>query len=205
MYCFRDSFCKVMLFKGFLMFEIRKNLDLRKILVTPKIFLKSRFHCIDFFLRLVKWPKIDVKKCQNLIFKVDFQRQKSFESFQKKNFLKNINLGATFLFLSILCSIKIVQLLFLKFLKNLAFFDSYFWPFNKTHEKIIAIFVISAIMASIWNVFIKFRWHDEKLTTVYQNSPIYTSILHAQVLNCDNYLCSLKISRDKRHILKMIE
>ena len=27
------------------MFEIRKNLDLRKILFTPKIFLKSRFHC----------------------------------------------------------------------------------------------------------------------------------------------------------------
>ena len=27
------------------MFEIRKNLDLRKIFVTPKIFLKSRFHC----------------------------------------------------------------------------------------------------------------------------------------------------------------
>ena len=49
--------------------------------------------------------------------------------------MKNINLGATFLFLSILCSIKIERLLFLKFLKNLAFFDSYFWPFNKTHEK----------------------------------------------------------------------
>ena len=32
-------------FKGFLVFEIRKNLDLRKILVTPKIFLKSRLHC----------------------------------------------------------------------------------------------------------------------------------------------------------------
>ena len=31
----------------------------------------------------------------------------------------------------------------------LAFFDSYFWPFNKTHEKIIAIFVIIAIIASI--------------------------------------------------------
>ena len=69
-----------------------------------------------------------------------------------------------FLFLSILFSIKIERLLFLKILKILAFFDSYFWPFNKTHEKIIAIFVISAIMASIWNVFIKFRWHDEKLT-----------------------------------------
>ena len=36
---------------------------------------------IDFFMRLVKWPKIDVKKCQNLIFKVDFQHQKSFRSF----------------------------------------------------------------------------------------------------------------------------
>ena len=34
-----------------------------------------------FFMRLVKWPKIDVKKYQNLIFKVDFQHQKSFESF----------------------------------------------------------------------------------------------------------------------------
>ena len=30
---------------NFLFFEIRKNLDFRKILVTPKIFLKSRFHC----------------------------------------------------------------------------------------------------------------------------------------------------------------
>ena len=29
----------------FNVFEIRKNLDLRKILSTPKIFLKSRFHC----------------------------------------------------------------------------------------------------------------------------------------------------------------
>ena len=48
----------------------------------------------------------------------------------------------------------------------LAFFDVYFWPFNKSHEKINAIFVISATMASIWNVFIKFHWHDEKLTKV---------------------------------------
>ena len=47
----------------------------------------------------------------------------------------------------------------------LAFFDVYFWPFNKSHEKINAIFVISATMASIWNVFIKFHWHDEKLTS----------------------------------------
>ena len=71
---------------------------------------------IDFFMRLVKWPKIDVKKCQNLIFKVDFQCQKSSESFWKRNSLENINLGAHFLFLSILCSMKIEWLLFLKFL-----------------------------------------------------------------------------------------
>ena len=97
-------------------------------------------------------------------FQSGFSTSKILRIFLKKNSLKNINLGATFLFLSILCSIKIEQLLFLKFLKNLAFFDSYFWPFNKTHEKIIAIFVISAIMASIWNVFIKFCLHDEKFT-----------------------------------------
>ena len=79
---------------------------------------------------------------------------------------KNINLGAHFLFLLILCSIKIERLLFLKFLKILAFFDSYFWPFSKSEEKIKVIFVISAIMSSMWNVFIKFHWHDEKLTQV---------------------------------------
>ena len=46
----------------------------------------------------------------------------------------------------------------------LALFDGYFWPFNKSHEKIKCIFVISAIIPSIWNVFIKFGWRDEKLT-----------------------------------------
>ena len=53
--------------------------------------------------------------------KSDFQLQKTFESFLKKISLKDINLGATFLFLSIFCSIKIEQLLFLKFLKKMAF------------------------------------------------------------------------------------
>ena len=43
----------------------------------------------------------------------------------------------------------------------LALFDVYFWPFSKSHEKINTIFVI---IASIWNVLIKFGWHDEKLT-----------------------------------------
>ena len=105
--------------------------------------------------------------CQK-VPKSDFQSQfstsKIIRIFLKKNSLENINLGAHFLFLSILCSMKIERLLFLKFLKFLAFFDSYFWPFNKSHEKTNVIFVISAVMASIWNVFIKFRWHDEKFT-----------------------------------------
>ena len=107
--------------------------------------------------RRQKVPKSD--------FQSRFSTSKIIRIFLKKISLENINLGAHFLFLSILCTMKIERLLFLKFLKKLAFFDSYFWPFNKSHEKTNAIFMISAIMASIWNVFIKFRWHDEKLTT----------------------------------------
>jgi hypothetical protein len=82
-------------------------------------------------------------------FQSRFSMSKIIQIFLKKISLENINLGAHFLFLPILCSMKIERLLFLKFLKNLAFFDSYFWPFNKSHEKTNAIFVISAIMASI--------------------------------------------------------
>ena len=44
------------------------------------------------------------------------------------------------------------------------FFDSYLWPFNKSHEKVNALFVISAIMALILFFFIKLRLHDQKLT-----------------------------------------
>ena len=68
--------------------------------------------------------------------KSDFQSRFLRSKILKKISLKNTNLGAAFLFSSILCSIKIEWLLFLKFLKHLAFFDSYFWPFNKTHENL---------------------------------------------------------------------
>ena len=61
----------------------------------------------------------------------------------------------------------------------LALFDVFFWPFNKSHEKINIIFVISAIIASIWNVFIKFRWQDEKLTPVGME---YSQLPNKQVL-----------------------
>ena len=40
-----QSYAILVTSKGFPVFEIRKNLDLRKILSTPKIFLKSTFHC----------------------------------------------------------------------------------------------------------------------------------------------------------------
>ena len=106
--------------------------------------------------RRQKVPKSD--------FQSQFSTSKMLRIFLKKILLKNINLGAPFLSLSILWSIKIKRLLFLKFFKNLPFFDSYFWQFNKSEEKIKAIFVISAIIFSIWNVFIKFYWHDEKVT-----------------------------------------
>ena len=42
----------ILTFMGFPVFEIRKNLDLRKILVTPKIFLKSRSICNQKILPL---------------------------------------------------------------------------------------------------------------------------------------------------------
>ena len=123
-----------------------------------------------------------VKNRRQNVPKSDFQSQflasKIIQIFQIKFSLKNINLEAHFLFLLILCSIKIERLLFLKFLKILAFFDSYFWPFNKSEEKIKVIFVISVIMPSIWNVFIKFRWHDEKLTSaiVWHQCDIWIAI-----------------------------
>ena len=43
----------------------------------------DRKNTIDFFFMklFLKWSKIAVKKCQNLIFKVNFHRQKSSESF----------------------------------------------------------------------------------------------------------------------------
>ena len=53
----------------FLVFEIRKNFDLRKILVTPQIFLKSRFHCNSELRSHIRHTSFGGKKCQN-IFKI---------------------------------------------------------------------------------------------------------------------------------------
>ena len=75
--------------------EIKRNtiisLQADKFFIMSTEFDKNisdwRYDCSDrkngfeFFMRHVKWPKIAVKKCLNLIFKVNFQRQKSSESF----------------------------------------------------------------------------------------------------------------------------
>ena len=45
-------------FKVFPVFEIRKNLDLKKILVTSKIFLESRFVCSSFIKKWHIYPKM---------------------------------------------------------------------------------------------------------------------------------------------------
>ena len=42
-----QTYALLVTFKGFPVFEIRKNLDLRKILGVTKIFLKSRFFLIS--------------------------------------------------------------------------------------------------------------------------------------------------------------
>ena len=49
-------------FQGIVVFEIRKNLDLRKIFFTPKIFLKSRFLCIlmNIFFKLSESAKVKI-------------------------------------------------------------------------------------------------------------------------------------------------
>ena len=80
----------------FNVFEIRKNLDLRKILSTPKIFLKSRFHCTTYSNQLndnfycsancnsaTQYFAYAVKSKQNLNFWI-FQQRNIWE-FRGKN------------------------------------------------------------------------------------------------------------------------
>ena len=121
---------------------------------------------LDFFLRLVKWQKIAVKKETNFseILGTKVVQFWCYTKLVKKkcapkliffNEKKNLERCGWFLTLKIDFENQI-----------LALFDSNFWPFNKSPEKIKSIFVISAIIPSIWNIFIKFRWHDEKLTRV---------------------------------------
>ena len=63
-------FAKLCFSKGFLVFEIRKNLDLRKILFTPKIFLKSRFHCITYLRTCLRIKRNPRKILRNPIKKI---------------------------------------------------------------------------------------------------------------------------------------
>jgi hypothetical protein len=87
----------------------------------------------------------------------------------------------------------------------LALFDGYFWPFKKTCEKINAIFVISTTMASIWNVFIKFRWHDEKLTTVtLLRAALHSALYQAVSTVSPNHCVSKSTSYSLKFGLKIM-
>ena len=82
-------------------------------------------------------------------------------------------------------------------------------------SKIIGIFLkkillISAIMASIWNVFIKFRWHDEKLT--YGTNETLESKVHwwlvwgrSQKKNWKPHLCTYLDLDDLIHLVYLID
>ena len=79
------------------------------------------------------------KNSRQKVPKSDFQSQFLtsiiIRIFLKNVLLTNINLGAHFLFLLILCSVKIERFLFLEFLKNLAFLTAIFGHLTSLRKK----------------------------------------------------------------------
>ena len=100
-------------------------------------------------MSLVKWPKIAVKKAK---FFRNF-RNKSRSILMLHKIDKNKKVAPKLIFFNEHFFLERFEgFLTLKIdFENqiLALFDVYFWPFNKSHEKINIIFVISAIIASI--------------------------------------------------------
>ena len=84
--------------------------------------------------------------------------------FLKKCFVEKYQFRSNFFVLSILCSIKIERLLFLKFLKIWLFFTAIFGHLTRLMNKSLPFLwsVQSWLQSEMF--FIKFRWHDEKLT-----------------------------------------
>ena len=95
--------------------------------------------------------------------------------------MKNINLGGTLYVFTNLCSTKIERLLSLKFLKNLAVLTAIFGHLTSLRKKIKVIFVISAIVPSIWNVFnqILVKWWKpyRRLSKLNRGEAIFASDL----------------------------
>ena len=133
--------------------------------------------------------------------------------------MKNINFGAHFLCLLLLCSIKNWTTFRPKISEKFGFFDSYFWPFSKFEEKIKVIFVISAILSSIWNLSIEFRWHDEKLIygispTIFQHpnrhlKPFYSflpkiGLIFFHTLRNIQQICLLYFSKNRDPYYKIV-
>ena len=79
-----------------------------------------------FFHGTCQTAKNSCQKGPKSEFQSRFSTSKILQIFLKKNLLKNVNLGTHFLFLSILCSMKIERLLFLKFLKFWLFLTAFF-------------------------------------------------------------------------------
>ena len=92
-------------------------------------------------MRLVKLPKIAVKPNLELLG----TKVVSISMLHKID--KNKKVAPKLIFLERFEGFLMLKIDFEN--QILALFDVYFWPFNKSHEKINIIFVISAIIASI--------------------------------------------------------
>jgi len=78
---------------------------------------------IDFYFRLVKWPKLAINNVFRNIRNKSFSRiQSNKKNGNNKKFL-NLKIHIQLIFFTLKVDI-------------LALFDSYFWPFSKSHVKI---------------------------------------------------------------------
>ena len=104
-----------------------------------------RYDCTDhkngfeFFMRLVKWPKIAIKKSQNLIFKVNFN-VKNHSNLSNFFFTEEYQLGRRFFVIVIFLKTSILEPLC--FLKWCPIFDGPCEHLWKSNQKIIFILLI---------------------------------------------------------------
>ena len=105
--------------------------------------------CIDCYIRLVKGPKIAVKKIPKTRY--HFRKVKRKLKFWINVDNKNFNWLRCFLHWKLTLKVR-----FWRFLTS--FFGYLF------DEKINALFLISAILSSFWSIFDKFCWRGELLT-----------------------------------------
>jgi len=107
------------------------------------------------------------KNSRQKVPKSDFQSQfsasKIIRNFIKKFFIEEYQSRGTFFVFS--NCIKIERLLFLKFLKILAFFDRYFWPFNKSEENEILSLTLMLFACRVFAATMAQQVKERNLTT----------------------------------------